>query len=260
MEPIIQHVSPRADLPVPGMMSWPPGDNREDQIYNTLCAEDYVGATSKRNAFDGPAIPDWKTNEQRYSKEYSISRFNTANEEIDDFILEAWKLRETGCLFLLDKNELACSKGEKLHIRLTTLDFEKEASIYDDDIEIWRIEKTVMLLHVPLCVGGSIMGYITMKQLQMRCIVIDTIRCIVSMAKGEEVSGPMLAIEAGMAQRLLHNGLHLPRMICAALFRDYLTPDEVNAFDLYGDSSGGPIKHYPDYPITTKNRNNYIRN
>ena len=77
---------------------------------------------------------------------------------------------------------------------------------------------------------------------------------------GEEVSGPMLAIEAGMAQRLLHNGLHLPRMICAAFFRDYLTPAEVNAFDLYGGSSGGTIKHYLDYPIAKKNRRKYIRN
>ena len=167
---------------------------------------------------------------------------------------------------MLYKNELACSKGKKLHICLTNLEFKKKASIYGDDIEIWCIEKTVMLIHVPLCVGGSgsisIMAHITMKKLQRRCIVIDTVRRIVLMAKGEEVSGPMLAIEAEMAQRLLllHNGLHLPRMICAALFRDYLTPDEVNAFDLYGGSSGGPIKHYPDYPITTKNRNNYIRN
>ena len=242
------------------MTSWPPGENRNDPLLNKPCATDYAGATFKLNAFDGPAIPDWKTNEQRYSKEYSISRFNTANEEIDDFILLAWKLRETGCLFLLDKNEDACSKGEKLHIRLATLDFEKEASIYDDDIEIWRIEKAVVLVHVPLCVGGSIMAHITMKKLQRRCIVIDTIRCIVSLAKGEEVSGPMLAIEAGMAQRLLHNGLHQSRMVCAAFFRDYLTPAEVNAFDLHGGNHTGPIKHYLDYPIAKKNRLNYIRN
>ena len=77
---------------------------------------------------------------------------------------------------------------------------------------------------------------------------------------GKAVNGPMLAIEAGMAQILLHNGLHQSRIVCAAFFRDYLTPAEVNAFDLYGGNQHGPIKHYLDYPIANKNRNNYIRN
>ena len=108
------------------------------------------------------------SNEQ-YSKEYSISQFNSVNEEIDDFFIrEALQHRKTGCLFLLYKNELACSKGKKLHICLTNLEFKKKASIYGDDIEIWCIEKTVMLIHVPLCVGGSgsisIMAHITIEE------------------------------------------------------------------------------------------------
>ena len=73
----------------------------------------------------------------------------------------------------------------------------------------------------------------------------------------------MLAIEAGMMERLVNKGLHLNRMITAAFFREYLTPDETNAFDLYGGNKHGPIKHYRDYPLANPNRVKYtntIRN
>ena len=43
VKPIVQHANPRADIIVPSMMSWPPEENREDRLYNTLCATDYVG-------------------------------------------------------------------------------------------------------------------------------------------------------------------------------------------------------------------------
>ena len=93
--------------------------------------------------------------------------------------------------------------------------------------------------------------------LLLRCLVNDTLRGMVCTANGEEFTGPYLAIEAGMMQKLLVDGLHLDRKIAAAFFRDYLTPPETNCFDLYGGGPGGPIQHYLDYPITQNNRERY---
>ena len=71
-----------------------------------------------------------------------------------------------------------------------------------------------------------------------RCRVIDTLRGIVCMAKGEEFNGPYLAIKAGMIQKLLVKGLHLTREwgrgVPAAFFCEYLSPEELKCFDLYG--------------------------
>ena len=86
-EPIIQHVNPRADTPVPGMMSWPPGESRDDQLYNTLCVEDYVGATFwahySRLENSSSAI---------LKRIFHIRRFKQGDRQL---LFEAWKLRKT---------------------------------------------------------------------------------------------------------------------------------------------------------------------
>ena len=53
----------------------------------------------------------------------------------------------------------------------------------------------------------------------------------------------------GLGQHILMKGL---------LVREYLAPDE-KAFDKYGGSAEGPIKHYPMYPMAAKNKNFYRR-
>ena len=78
----------------------------------------------------------------------------------------------------------------------------------------------MIAVHGPLCVGGNIMTeHFSIEDLQLRCIVIDTLRCMVSMAKCEPANG-----------RLVSKGLHLVRRITAAFFREYLTPDKTNVF------------------------------
>ena len=129
----------------------------------------------------------------------------------------------------------------------------------------------MIVVHGPLCVGGTIMvEQFSLDDMLQRCLVIDTLRGIVCMAKGEEFNGPYLAIEAGMMQKLLVKGLHLARKygVPAAFFREYLNntskpvkrlgavPKKVttNCFDSYAN---GKYVHNPEYPISHANRNRY---
>ena len=99
----------------------------------------------------------------------------------------------------------------------------------------------------------------SIKDILLRCLVNDTLRGMICTANGEEFTGPYLAIEAGMMQKLLVDGLHLDRRYghASVFFRDYLTPPEMNCFDLYGGGPGGPIQHYLDYPIAQSNRERF---
>ena len=243
------------------MLSWPCAKMREDRVINKIAATEYTGVSSWRDAFDGPVNPNAKTMEEAYSSKYTARRFNNAIEEIEDFVFAAWLLRLIGCLFLLDRNDLACGEtGVSLDSILAKYDFIRVGTLYEHphDIILYKSGKAAIAVHGPLCVGGSIMvERFTIKDLLLRCLVNDTLRGMVCMANGEEFTGPYLAIEAGMMQKLLVDGLHLDRMKAAAFFRDYLTPPETNCFDLYGGGKGGPIQHYLDYPIARNNRDRY---
>ena len=175
--------------------------------------------------------------------------------------MEAASLFLLGCLYLLNRNDLACGKtNNNLHDILESHGFKKVGTLYEypHDIILYKKGKAGIAVYGPLCVGGSIMvERFTIKDLLLRCLVNDTLRGMVCMANGEEFTGPYLAIEAGMMQKLLVDGLHLDRMKAAAFFRDYLTPPETNCFDLYGGGKGGPIQHYLDYPIARNNRDRY---
>ena len=99
--------------------------------------------------------------------------------------------------------------------------------------------------------------HFSLDDMLQRCLVIDTLRGTVCMAKGEEFNGPYLAIEAGMMQKLLVKGLHLSRKygVPAAFFREYLnTSKHVKCFDSYGN---GRWVHYPECPISNANRARY---
>ena len=248
------------------LSSWPPGTDEErlDQVYNTLVAEAYIGLSEGReDAFDGPAKPDWKTQAEKYSKEYTVKQFDAAIHKIKAFINEAKTLHRKGCLFLLDKNDLACGKGESLEDILKLFDFEVEATLYEspNDIVIYTNGKAIIVVHGPLSVGGTIMvEHFSLDDMLQRCLVIDTLRGTVCMAKGEEFNGPYLAIEAGMMQKLLVKGLHLSRKygVPAAFFREYLnTSKHVKCFDSYGN---GRWVHFKEYPISSMNRQRYNRN
>ena len=141
-----------------------------------------------------------------------------------------------------------------------------------NDITVYTKGNAIILVHGPLCVGGTIMvERASLDDMLLRCLVIDTLRGTVCMAKGEEFNGPYLAIEAGMMQKLLVKGLHLSRKygVPAAFFREYLNntsktvkrlgavPKKVtkkNCFDSYGN---GRWVHFPEYPISYMNRERY---
>lgn len=143
---------------------------------------------------------------------------------------------------------------------------------HPNDIIIYMKGHAMIVVHGPLCVGGTIMvEHFSLDDMLQRCLVIDTLRGIVCMAKGEEFNGPYLAIEAGMMQKLLVKGLHLTRKygVPAAFFREYLNntsktvkrlgavPKKVitkNCFDLYAN---GKYVHFLEYPISKMNRKRY---
>jgi len=245
------------------LSSWPPGtdEERPHQVYNTLVAEGYIGLSDGReDAFDGPAMPNWKTIAEKYSKDYTVKQFKKAIDKIKKFIEEAWDLRLLGCLFLLDKNDLACDgNSEDLEAILELFDFEVEATLYEslNDIIIYTNGKAIIVVHGPLSVGGTIMfKHFSLDDMLLRCLVIDTLRGVVCMAKGEEFNGPYLSIEAGMMQKLLVDGFHLTREygVPAAFFREYLSPEELECFDLYANEK---YVHYPEYSISNRNRERY---
>jgi len=259
------------------MMSWPPCKDEDDRerVYNKPTATEYTGVDSMRDAFDGPANPNAKTNEERYSTAYTMRKFNSAIEEIVDFVLKALKYVLSGCVFLLDKNDLACGKTrEDLHDILTSHGFKKETTLYEspNDIIVYTKGNAIILVHGPLCVGGTIMvERASLDDMLLRCLVIDTLRGTVCMAKGEEFNGPYLAIEAGMMQKLLVDGFHLAREygVPAAFFREYLSnssnlakrlgavPKKVTkkCLDSYAN---GKYVHRPKYPISQRNRERYM--
>ncbi len=178
------------------------------------------------------------------------------------YVKEAWSLRHVGCLYLLDYTNglLQEEMNVNLNVILTEKNgFKLEVTLLGGDILLYRCEMAEIAVHpLPLGIGGTIIqSYVKIEQKQERCRVIDTLRCMVSVARGEPIDGPMLAIEAGMMQRAVCEGLHLHSIQGAVYFRDYLTPDDVNAFDLFGGNMYGPLKHYLDYPITNRNRELY---
>ena len=279
LKPLFARFPQLRDVITAAMMSWPPCKDEDDRerVYNKPTATEYTGVDSMRDALDGPANPNAKTNEERYSKAYTTRKFNKAIDEIVDFVLEALKCVLSGCVFLLDKNDLACDKTRtSLHDILTSHGFEKVAAVYEhpNDIIIYMKGNAMIVVHGPLCVGGTIMvERFSLDDMLQRCLVIDTLRGIVCMAKGEEFNGPYLAIEAGMIQKLLVKGLHITREygVPAAFFREYLNniaksvkrlgavPKKVttkNCFDSYGN---GRIVHYPEYSISKVNRERYRR-
>jgi len=278
LEPLFAHFPKLRGIITAAMMSWPPCKDEDDRerVYNKPTATEYTGVDSMRDAFDGPANPDAKTHEERYSIAYTMKQFNNAIDEIIDFVQEALKCVLSGCVFLLDKNDLACDKTrENLHDIITSQGFEKVASVYEhpNDIIIYMKGNAMIVVHGPLCVGGTIMvKQFTVDDMLQRCLVIDTLRGIVCMAKGEEFNGPYLAIEAGMMQKLLVKGLHLSREygVPAAFFREYLNtskavkrlgavPKKVTTkkcFDLYAN---GKFVHFLEYPISHMNRERYRR-
>ena len=241
------------------LLAWPCAKMREDRVINKTVATEYTGVERATTPYDGPVNPDAKTRAEAYSSKYTVKRFNNAIDGIEEFVLEAWVLRFIGCLFLLDKNDLACRKtGVSLDNILSKHGFKRVGKLYEHphDIILYQNGKAVIAVHGPLCVGGSIMvERFTMDDLLLRCLVNDTLRGMVCMANGEEFTGPYLAIEAGMMQKLLVNGLHLNREYgyASVFFREYLTPPEKNCFDLFGKK----IQHHLDYPISVCNRKYY---
>ena len=259
----IKHLLP-SNVETAALLGWPCAKMREDRVINKIAATEYTGVERMSTPYDGPVNPDAKTIAEAYSSKYTVKRFNNAIEGIEEFVLAAWLLRFIGCLFLLDRNDLACREtGVSLDSILEKYGFKMVGTLYEHphDIILYKSEKAAIVVHHgPLCVGGSIMvERFTINDLLLRCLVIDTLRGMVCMANGEEFTGPYLAIEAGMMQKLLVDGLHLDRKYghASVFFREYLTPPEKNCFDLYGGNQHGPIQHYLDYPITDTNRDRY---
>ena len=83
------------------MMSWPPCEDEDtpNRVYNKPTATEYTGVDSMRDAFDGPAIQNAKTHEERYSIACTMKQFNSAIDEIIDFVQEALKCVFSGCVF-----------------------------------------------------------------------------------------------------------------------------------------------------------------
>jgi len=132
LEPLFAHFPKLRDVITAAMMSWPPCKDEDDRerVYNKPTATEYTGVDSMRDAFDGPANPDAKTHEERYSIAYNMKQFNSAIDEIINFVQEALKCVRSGCVFLLDKNDLACDETRNnLHDIITSHGFKKVASV-----------------------------------------------------------------------------------------------------------------------------------
>ena len=243
------------------IMVWPCALMREDRVINKVVATEYTGVERVTTPYDGPVNQDAKTHAEAYSSKFTMKKFDVAVNNIDDEVELAEKHNEDGYVLLLDKNDLGTKKaGRSLKSILSYHGFKKEATLYEEpnDIIIYTNGKAMIVVHGPLCVGGTIMvEHFSLDDMLLRCLVIDTLRGIVCMAKGEEFNGPYLAIEAGMMQKLLVKGLHLSRKygVPAAFFREYLnTSKHVKCFDSYGN---GRWVHYPEYSISNANRARY---
>jgi len=243
------------------IMAWPCALMRDDRVINKVVATEYTGVERVTTPYDGPANPDAKTVAEAYSTKFTMKQFDGAVDNIDDEVELAKKHKKDGYVLLLDKNDLCTKKaGRSLKSILSYHGFKKAATLYEcpNDITIYINGKAMIVVHGPLCVGGTIMvEHFSLDDMLQRCLVIDTLRGIVCMAKGEEFNGPYLAIEAGMMQKLLVKGLHLSRKygVPAAFFREYLnTSRQVKCFDLYAN---GKYVHYPEYSISNVNRKRY---
>ena len=242
------------------IMAWPCALMRDDRVINKVVATEYTGVERVTTPYDGPVNSDTKTHAEAYSTKFTMKQFDGAVDNIDDEVGLAKQHNEDGYVLLLDKNDLGTKKaGRSLKHILSYHGFKKTATVYEcpNDITIYMNGKAMIVVHGPLCVGGTIMvKQASLDDMLQRCLVIDTLRGIVCMAKGEEFNGPYLAIEAGMMQKLLVKGLHLTRKygVPAAFFREYLSPDELKCFDLYAN---GKYVHYPEYPISYMNRRRY---
>ena len=162
---------------------------------------------------------------------------------------------------MLDSNKHCCSRAKTTMEAIieSGSDYKKKANIYDGRIGLYvDTSNDVMQVHEPHCKSGTIVEYMTLDDNAHGCITAETSRAITLASMGKPIQRNMLAIQAAMAQRLFINGLGQHRLMKGLLVKEYLAPD-AKAFDKCNGNEHGPIKHYPFYPTTEKNRQSYHR-
>ncbi len=265
MAPLIQQVGPGLDTTSESKMSWAcgpilneEGTPNEDELYVKPVATDYTGTDKKSDTYDGPPVPVPKKYEDRYDTDkYTPEQHNAAIKEVKDFALKTSKMSEIGCCNNLDQNSLACRKTRtNLELVLTDLRFKLRADIYSGKIRTFMCKRAMLNKHHVLCRCGDIRDHITLNDNAVGSLTLETLRILTLMAKGQTDFGPMLAIEAAMAQRLFIDGLNLYTIQRGILVKEYLSSTEINAFDL-SKNMYGLIRHWPYYPITKKNMKQY---
>ena len=265
LTPLVETVGPRQDLTSKSVLSWEPAPKRdvhgsivEDYIYVTIAGIGYIGVDSYRDAYDGPAIPGAISVADRYSKAFTPDQDAAAKSVCENHCQDTNELRSEGCSNLLDINtHLSRKTSTDMATLAEEADLGLRANIYDGQIRTFMHDQALLNLHWAICRSGDINDYFTLDDNATGCLIIETLRRLTMMAKGETNFGPMLAIEAAMAQRLFIDGLHQYTLMRGYIIKEYLSPSDVNGFDQI--SKGKRMPRHPYYPITKNNRREYMR-
>lgn len=263
IKPIIALINPHPDKDCDCQSSWAPAPHpdpvREREImYLTPAALAYAGTPhdASKNSFVGPARPGAVTSEDRWSDAYNKEQ-----------LIEAWKRlmaalrRKGGLVLLLDINSSLCKKMKKnIHTTVVNESFDLKANLYGGEVSLYVDEedKSLTVTHGAPCRSGDVRAIFTLNDNAQGCMNLETMHDCTRMSKCQPLDGPMLAIEAAMAQRFLINGLGQNTLMRGLIVREYVASGK-GAFDKYGGNKNGSIRHYPLYPMAQKNKVEYSR-
>ena len=256
---LVENIGPNVAVDAAAELSWPCApvldENKqpiEDYHYMKLIATEYVGATGMESAYDSPAVPGASTIDARYCSNYPLVQDQAAMMHILKFLYNTANMYNIGCARLCDTNGLACRKtGSSIKTEIEEVQLKLRAQLLGGLLSMYFRGKAMLELHPPLCKVGNIK--LTLEENLKGGVVVETLRRITLMAKGLSPSGPMLAVEAAMAERNFVCGFNMDPIYKGMIAKEYLAG---KAFDQWRNH-GNPVLLYPHYPIAEKNRQQY---
>ncbi len=252
--------------------TWPPGGLREGQLITFVVTIEYILGKGSvpddttdysqlwQDTIPYAVHPNAKTMEERYDRNYSEEQLEGGRQVFRDILSHHYTTSSQPTVLLVDSNDVLFGNLRRPQMIACEIGYEYIGESHGGELIGFKANKVLLLMYGHPSIAGDSRPAIRVGVKQERATTIDAVAHLMRIAEGKAVDESTLdprAILGSLYAEKSDHGLHGNIYVGAAIFRDMVTPDNINALDTYGGklTPAGVLDHPGSKYARLKNGN-----